>query len=184
VQALVPAETQVTPRLAALVRKELIRPNKTQLVGEDGFRFRHLLIRDAAYDALPKATRADLHQRFVSWLEQHGTELVELDEILGYHLEQAYRYRNELGMPADPSLALAARRRLTAAGQRAQLRADYGAAVRLFERAAALVPPAEVDLRPRARPRRRPGGDGQDRRRAPACGFPRRTGLGCGRSGG
>ena len=58
VQALAPDETQVTPRLAALVRKELIRPDKPQLAGEDGFRFRHLLIRDAAYDALPKATRA------------------------------------------------------------------------------------------------------------------------------
>ena len=55
VQALAPEETQVTPRLAALVRKELIRPDRPQLAGEDGFRFRHLLIRDAAYDALPKA---------------------------------------------------------------------------------------------------------------------------------
>ena len=63
VQALAPDETQVTPRLAALVRKELIRPDKSQLAGEDGFRFRHLLIRDAAYDSLPKATRAELHKR-------------------------------------------------------------------------------------------------------------------------
>ena len=39
---------------------------------EDGFRFRHLLIRDAAYDSLPKATRAELHERFATWLEQHG----------------------------------------------------------------------------------------------------------------
>jgi class 3 adenylate cyclase/tetratricopeptide (TPR) repeat protein len=146
VQALEPGETQVTPRLAALVRKQLVRPDKTQLPGEDAFRFRHLLIRDAAYDALPKAVRAELHQRFAAWLEQHGTELVELDEILGYHLEQAYRYRAELGEPADPMLAAAARRRLTASGQRAQLRADYGAAVSLYERAAALVPAAEIDL--------------------------------------
>ena len=119
VQALAPEETQVTPRLAALVRKELIRPDRPQLAGEDGFRFRHLLIRDAAYDALPKATRADLHERFASWLEEHGTELVELDEILGYHLEQACRYRAELGTPDDGILAAAARRRLTAAGHRA-----------------------------------------------------------------
>ena len=56
----IPAErgAQVTPRLAALVRKELITPEAAQLAGEDGFRFRHLLIRDAAYDALAKATRA------------------------------------------------------------------------------------------------------------------------------
>ncbi len=146
VQALAPDEIQVTPRLAALVRKELIRPDKTQLAGEDGFRFRHLLIRDAAYDALPKATRAELHERFAAWLEQHGAELVELDEILGYHLEQACRYRAELGLPTDGELAAAARRRLTAAGRRAKLRQDYRAAASLLERAAALVPPAEIDV--------------------------------------
>ena len=55
VHALAPEETQITPRLAALARKELIRPDRAQLPGDDGFRFRHLLIRDAAYDALPKA---------------------------------------------------------------------------------------------------------------------------------
>ncbi|MDQ5821521.1 MAG: AAA family ATPase, partial [Actinomycetota bacterium] len=146
VQALAPDETQVTPRLAALVRKELIRPDRTPLQGEDGFRFRHLLIRDAAYDALPKGTRADLHERFAAWLEAHGAELVELDELLGYHLEQACRYRAELGLANDDQLAAAARRRLTAAGRRAELRSDYGAAVSLLERAAALVPPAELDL--------------------------------------
>ena len=145
VQALAPAETPVTPNLAALVRKELIRPNRPQFAGEDGFRFRHLLIRDAAYDGLPKATRADLHERFASWLEQRGSELVELDEIVGYHLEQACRYREELGLHADDELTAAARRRLTAAGLRANLRQDYGGAVSLLERAAALVP-AEVDL--------------------------------------
>ena len=146
VQALTLEDVQVTPRLAALVRKALIRSDNTQLRGEDAFRFRHILIRDTAYDALPKATRAELHQRFASWLEEHGTELVELDEILAYHLEQACRYRAELGMFPDEELAAAARRRLMAGGHRAALRQDYGAAVRMLERAAALVPPAELDL--------------------------------------
>ncbi len=146
VQALAPKETQVTPRLAALVRKQLVRPGKTQLLGEDAFRFRHLLIRDAAYEGLPKAVRAELHERFAAWLEQHGADLVELDEILGYHLEQACRYRAELGLPSDEELAAAARRRLTAAGRRASFWQDFGAAVHLLERAAALVPPAELDL--------------------------------------
>ena len=58
VQALAPEESQVMARLTSLVRKELVRPDKSELPGEDAFRFRHLLIRDAAYDALPKATRA------------------------------------------------------------------------------------------------------------------------------
>jgi class 3 adenylate cyclase len=69
VQALAPEETQVANRLTSLVRKELVRPDKAQLPGEDAYRFRHLLIRDAAYEALPKATRAELHDRFASWLQ-------------------------------------------------------------------------------------------------------------------
>ncbi|MDP9340863.1 MAG: AAA family ATPase [Actinomycetota bacterium] len=146
VQALAPQETRVTPRLAALVRKELIRPDRAHLPGEDGFRFRHLLIRDAAYEALPKATRAELHRNFAFWLEEHGTSLVELDEVLGYHFEQAHWYREELGLPVDGELAAAARRRLTAAGRRAYRRGDYRAAVSLLERAAALLPLAEIDL--------------------------------------
>jgi tetratricopeptide (TPR) repeat protein len=146
VQALAPDETQVTPRLAALVRRALIRSDKPTLRGEDAFRFRHLLIRDAAYDALPKATRADLHERFASWLEEHGTELIELDELLGYHLEQACGYRAELGMTDDGTAAAAARRHLMAGGHRAALRQDYAAAVGLLERAAALVPAADLDL--------------------------------------
>jgi tetratricopeptide (TPR) repeat protein len=146
VQALAPDQSQVTPHLAALVRKQLIRPERAQLFGEDGFGFRHLLIRDAAYEALPKATRADLHVRLAAWLEHSARALVELDEILAYHLEQACRYRVEVGLPEDDALATAARRRLTDAGQRAARRQDYDAAASLFERAAALVPPAEIDL--------------------------------------
>ena len=91
VQALAPEELQTVARLTSLVRKELVRPDKAQFAGEDAFRFRHLLIRDAAYDALPKATRAELHERFAAWLAGHGGDLIELDEILGYHLEQASR---------------------------------------------------------------------------------------------
>jgi class 3 adenylate cyclase/tetratricopeptide (TPR) repeat protein len=145
VQALVPEQGQVTPRLATLVRKQLIGPDKAQLPGDDGFRFRHLLIRDAAYDALPKAVRADLHARFARWLERHGETLVELDEICGYHLDQACRYREELGHPADPEVSTAAQAHLTAAGIRAEEREDYPPAVRQLARAAALAGD-DVDL--------------------------------------
>jgi class 3 adenylate cyclase len=145
VQALAPEEPQVTPRLAALVRRELIRPDQAQLPGEDGFRFRHLLIRDAAYDALPKSARAGLHERFADWLEQRGADLVELDEILGYHLEQATRYAAELGQP-DPALAARAGERLAAAGRRALWRGDLQAAAPLLERALTLLRPARFDL--------------------------------------
>ena len=145
VQALVPNEPQVTPRLAGLVRKQLIAPEQAHVPGEDGFRFRHLLIRDAAYDAVPKARRADLHERFARWLEAHAV-LAELDELLGYHLEQAVRYRVELGESANGGLAEAARERLTAAGRRSLQRFDFGSAAGFLERAADLVPAGELDL--------------------------------------
>ena len=54
----------------ALVRKELIRPDESQLAGEDGFSFRHILIRDAAYEALPMSVRAELHEHFAHWLDR------------------------------------------------------------------------------------------------------------------
>ncbi len=152
VQVLSPEEAQLPARLTALVRKELVRPDKPHFAGEDAFRFRHLLIRDAAYDALPKAVRTDLHERLATWLEEHGTGLVELDEILGYHLEQAYRYGAELGAPGT-GLAQRAAARLGAAGRRALGRGDMDGASNLLERAAALLDEAdntrielEVDL--------------------------------------
>ena len=104
------------------------------------------MLRDAAYDALPKATRADLHHRYAVWLERHGAALVELDEVVGYHLEQACAYRLDLGLPDDAGLAATARQHLTDAGQRAGRRQDYAVAVSLFERAMALVPQSEFDL--------------------------------------
>jgi class 3 adenylate cyclase len=148
-QALAPEEAQLTPRLAALVRKELIRPERAQLAGEDGFRFRHLLIRDTAYEALPKASRAELHERFAAWLEERGAELVELDELLGYHLEQAYRYRAELGPLDQRALRVAVRagERLLDAAERARERGDLPAAQALLQRASGLLPEDDPDRR-------------------------------------
>jgi class 3 adenylate cyclase/tetratricopeptide (TPR) repeat protein len=140
VQALAPDESQIEARLNGLVRKELVRPDTPQLPGEDAYRFRHLLIRDAAYEALPKAERAELHERFAAWLEVHGTALAELDEVVGYHLEQAHRYRAELGT-ADETLGPRASDRLAAAGRRALLVRDVAAASNLLSRAVSLAPP-------------------------------------------
>jgi tetratricopeptide (TPR) repeat protein len=143
VAALADGDGNIDRRLVALVRKELVRPDRGQLAGDDAYRFRHLLIRDAAYEALPKAERATLHERFADWLEEHGRDLVELDEILGYHLEQAHRYRVELGAAEQVGHTLvrrAAERLLAAGGRAAGVRGDMLAAANLFERASALLP--------------------------------------------
>ena len=129
----------VEPQLIGLVRKELIHPAPTQLTGDQAFRFRHLLIRDAAYAALPKETRAELHERFADWLESHAQELIELDEIVGYHLEQAARYRRELGRAAR-NIERRAGHHLAAAGRRAGNRGDAPGAMNLLDRAVALLP--------------------------------------------
>ena len=144
IQALANGEPQ-TPRLIALVRKQLVRPETPQFAGEEAYRFRHLLIRDAAYDALPKGVRADMHERFADWLEDRATDLVELDEILGHHLEQAARYRSEL-QQSDPNLAERAAERLSVAGRRALARGDDRAAASLLERSLALIGPLRLDI--------------------------------------
>src|SRR3954470_1891114 len=143
VQALAPGGRQLGTALAALVRKDLLRPDLPQLPGEDAYRFRHVLIRDAAYDALPKARRAQLHERLAGWLEERSDDLVEADEVLGYHLEQAHRYRRELEPDdsAAPRLAARASPFLASAGARALSRNDVAAGLNLFERALALRAP-------------------------------------------
>jgi class 3 adenylate cyclase/tetratricopeptide (TPR) repeat protein len=122
--------------LPALVRKELIRPDRSTVTADEAFRFRHLLVRDAAYDAIPKELRAELHEHFATWTEGQRSEY---DEIVGYHLEQAYRYREQLGV-IDDALAQRAASRLADAGRRADGRGDAHAAASLLGRAIALIP--------------------------------------------
>ena len=64
------SESSLHRDLATLVRRDLIRPARSSFSGDDAYRFRHILIRDAAYDSLSKTTRAELHERFATWLER------------------------------------------------------------------------------------------------------------------
>jgi class 3 adenylate cyclase len=134
----------VDPPLAALIEKDLIRPAPGNVVGDEAYRFRHLLIRDAAYERLPKATRARLHERYAQWLEHTAVDFAEVDEIAGWHLEQAVRHERELRHPVDRAVAAAAAQHLLAAARRAGNRSDAAAACTLLERAHAL---AEIEDR-------------------------------------
>jgi len=128
--------------LSSLLRKELIRPERSLLPDEEAFRFRHLLIRDAAYAAMSKALRADLHERFAEWLEGAATESTfDLDELLGYHLERAFRLLVELGRVGKPERDLAARAaaRLLAAGRASLRRAHLEEATGLMQRGIGLL---------------------------------------------
>jgi class 3 adenylate cyclase/tetratricopeptide (TPR) repeat protein len=139
--------------LEALVRKQLVRPEPSELIAERSYRFRHILIRDAAYKGLLKRSRAVLHERFVAWADrvnQDRDRAVEYEEILGYHLEQAHRCLSELG-PLDEhgrELGFRAAARLSSAGGRAFARGDMPAAANLLRRAVALLPTESKDRLP------------------------------------
>jgi class 3 adenylate cyclase/tetratricopeptide (TPR) repeat protein len=135
----------VRPRLGddldLLVTKQLVRrlPDADVI-----YRFGHQIIRDTAYGSLLKRARAALHERFVTWAErinrERGREL-EFEEILGYHLEQAYQYRTSLGV-IDAEAQLVGQRaaqKLSAAGRRALARGDLPAGVGLLRRSTVLL---------------------------------------------
>jgi class 3 adenylate cyclase/tetratricopeptide (TPR) repeat protein len=131
---------RLSPLLMSLTRRELIRPDRGEFVGEEAFRFRHQLIRDAAYNGIAKGQRAKLHERFAAWLEGVVGGTSEYEEVLGFHLEQAYRYKTELGSigAEDRRLARRAASLLGTAGHRAITRGDMPGAANLLERAIAL----------------------------------------------
>jgi class 3 adenylate cyclase/tetratricopeptide (TPR) repeat protein len=131
----------VQRNLLALVRKELIRPDHSS-PDDDVYRFRHLLIRDAAYAALSKELRAELHAGFADWLvSAAGERSGEYDEIVAYHLEQAHLYRAELSPGSGEAEGLRQRavELLTALGRRAYGRNDMRSAQSIILRALAII---------------------------------------------
>ncbi|HEX2293599.1 MAG TPA: BTAD domain-containing putative transcriptional regulator [Gaiellaceae bacterium] len=134
----------VDAHLRTLGTKGFIRTS----VPEDRLAFHHALVRDVAYAELPKADRAALHERLADWLEAATAgQASELEEIVGYHLEQASHYRRAL-LPRDAH-ALAVGRRaaslLASAARRAPARGDWPAAAALLDRAVALLPQDDLD---------------------------------------
>ena len=108
--------------LSALTRKQFIHPDRSDLPGTDALAFRHLMIRDAAYEGTPKAERADIHERFADWFGLAVADrLPEYEEILGFHLERACRYREELGLSGEgePSIGARAAGHFASASRRA-----------------------------------------------------------------
>ncbi|MCI0632808.1 MAG: AAA family ATPase [Actinobacteria bacterium] len=143
-----PIRDDAVDLIRSLVRKELVRPDRSFVPGEDAFRFRHILIRDAAYQAIPKERRAGLHEGFAAWIDRVGGDRAEeQEEIVGYHLEQAFHYREALGPLDDEARELGNRAsaRLAAAGRRALARHDLSAVANLLGRAESLLEPSDPD---------------------------------------
>jgi predicted ATPase/DNA-binding SARP family transcriptional activator len=157
------ARPDVPGALRALVGKLLLQPGRAIFAGEETYRFQHQLVRDVAYESLPKALRAELHEGFAGWLERtvEGRD-AEYQEVLGYHLEQAFLYRAELGLEGRDELGARAGALLFAAGRRAATRGDMPAAIGLHSRAAAVTPagdPSRADLLTELAEALREGGD-------------------------
>jgi len=130
-----PAERErAQARLFDLARRGLLRPDAA---GEQGFRFSHALIRDAVYEAMPKALRATLHEAAA----KHVASIA----VAGFHLERAYQLRLELGI-RDTQLGERAGRLLGRAGQEAVGHGDVPSGISLFERACAVLPQADPQV--------------------------------------
>jgi class 3 adenylate cyclase/tetratricopeptide (TPR) repeat protein len=134
---------RVGTHLQALTRKQLIAPHRSTLAGEDAFRFAHILGVDAAYSGIPKAARAELHERFAAWVERTRRDWIgEGEELAGFHLEQAHTALSDLGTRSERAVSLGRRAAaaLASAGRRAFARGDMPAAVNLFTRAERVAP--------------------------------------------
>ena len=136
-----PIRPLIADHLKTMTRKQLVRPGASTNADDSSFRFMHILIKDAAYNGLLKRSRAELHERFVSWADRINRERgrsQEYEEINGYHLEQAYRYLSELGAIDEHGREVGAKasQMLASAGRRAQARGDTPAAANLLRRAA------------------------------------------------
>ena len=137
--------------LRSLARKEMVRSEPSDISGEDGFAFTHILVRDSAYLALPKLRRADLHERVARWLDKRANTLAgEADDFVGHHLAEAVVLRRAMGAIDDGAGILAdeAASRLASVAWRL-IATDPPSAASLYERAAQLVPGtvAGLDLR-------------------------------------
>ncbi len=131
-------------RMAGLVRREFVLPDESV---EDAFRFRHALIRDAAYARISMERRAMNHERIASLLDARGNAQ---SEVIGHHLEQAHRSVVALGQLGDRGRSLASRAasQLSAAAGHAQAQGDAASAAALLRRAIALLHHDELSQAP------------------------------------
>ena len=89
VEALSDGQGIVRAAIEQLVEHDLCVAAEAAFADDAAYRFRHILLRDAAYRGIAKRSRAELHERFADWLSRRAEDrVVEVEEIVGYHLEQ------------------------------------------------------------------------------------------------
>jgi DNA-binding SARP family transcriptional activator len=139
VTALLPEEARPTVErhLVALQHRQIVR------AGTDGLTFRHDLIHRTAYLTMDTATRAHLHERYANWLSSDGQpDPASANELIGYHLEQAFDIGAGSGAEYEQRAVLGGRaaQYLLTAGRGATARMDMPGAAALLTRALRLLP--------------------------------------------
>jgi tetratricopeptide (TPR) repeat protein len=135
---------KVEEALHRLDRRDFVRrERRSSMAAETEFAFRHALVREAAYEQLPRGERAELHRRAATWIESLG-RTQDVAEMLAHHYLSAIEYARAVGRPID-DFAVAAMSALRAAGDRAQALHSNSAAVRFYEAALSLMAPDDPD---------------------------------------
>jgi predicted ATPase/class 3 adenylate cyclase len=137
-----PELDDLAPLLEKLSLRDLLVPeSRSSITGERAYKFKHVLIREVAYQGLSKSSRAALHARFAGWLKERAGE--ELLEIRAFHLDRAAYLLDELDGAAPRELAVEAANALEHAGRRAMSREGFRTARKLLVRATELEPTLE-----------------------------------------
>jgi class 3 adenylate cyclase/tetratricopeptide (TPR) repeat protein len=143
------AGRDVDAELRALARQELIAPARGDRRRGAVYAFRHLLIRDATYDAISFARRAELHTGFAGWWESTASpEDPDYHAILAFHLDTACACRERLGEQVSDfaDLGVRAGEALAIAGRLAFRRWEAGGPA-LLSRALELLPTGHPERR-------------------------------------
>jgi tetratricopeptide (TPR) repeat protein len=130
------AAADVRGALDALEGRQLVRRHEpSSLAGEDEFEFWHVLLRDVAYEALPRRERIDGHLATVDWIEATSGHRGDVAGIVAHHLSTAYELAVAIGdRTLVDTLRPRARRALAAAAEAASSM-DGTAALALYRRA-------------------------------------------------
>jgi class 3 adenylate cyclase/tetratricopeptide (TPR) repeat protein len=132
---------RLTELLRSLERKEFVRrEHRSAVAGATQYAFVHALVRDAAYNQLPRATRAERHLAVAEWIESLPEDRAEdRAETLAHHYLTAIELRRAAGedLTARAPRAVQA---LQDAGERALALGAFDAAVSFLEHALELLP--------------------------------------------
>ena len=137
VTALGPTDGRVDELLVAAARRDfVIERNERGPGGGRAWQFKHILIRDVAYESVPKEERSRLHDAAGRWLESvAGERRAEYAEIVAHHADEAYRHARDLRQPEAVALGRRALSLLLVAARRAFRSAERDAGSTLFTHA-------------------------------------------------